>query len=53
VAEESTAAYRDGILKAFVRQWEAEGRTDIIARFWNGLALVLAEEPAQHGPPPA
>ncbi len=35
-AEESTAAYRDGILKAVVRRWEAEGRADIIARFWDG-----------------
>lgn len=30
----------------------AEGRTDIIARFWDGLALVLADDLAQHGPPP-
>jgi len=50
-AEESTAAYRDAILKAFVRQWEAEGRADIIARFWDGLTLVLADELARHGPP--
>jgi len=51
-AEEGTAAYRDAILTAFVRQWKAEGRTDIIARFWDGLAFVLAKDLAQYGPPP-
>ena len=30
--------YRDGLLKAFARQWEVDDR------FWQGLAAVLADE---------
>jgi hypothetical protein len=43
-ASSAAPAYRDGILKAFARQWDAEGREDAIERFWHGLAWVLADE---------